>query len=502
MKQRMKHHLDAQHIRLFALIALVLTLMACQPIPPVTTVDEAAPTLTTYTDPNGFFTVDYPSDWVAQSPIFDDMPLPHAGFGTNQAIMDASMVDQPLPTDEIGVAIMLMPRDLFAEAGISAETPLAEVLPIVVMGMSDDPAAAESMVASLETELISLADGTPAARATGSGIAEDYVMTFAEVADGIYLFASQIQAVDYHNAALEAQVEALVNSFQFTGSADAVMGYVMAQMGAMEAATEGEAASSAAPTVTFSAVESAEALSYDGPTSIASGLTRIEFVNPGTTEHGLWLVKLDEGKTVEEFLGVMASIETDPQMPDWMAFYGGLTVAPGQDAAYTIDLVPGNYAMFSFSGGESGEPDVARGMMGMLEVTQAEDAANVAPPAADLRAELVDFSFVLEGEPAAGMQVLEVTNTGMEAHEMVWLKLEEGVTLPDVLEMMMSGEMGDGPPPFEFGDMVAPLAAGLTAWYEFDLSSGTYGWICFIPSIANEGAPHFMLGMTGQIEVP
>ena len=49
--------------------------------------------------------------------------------------------------------------------------------------------------------------------------------------------------------------------------------------------------------------------------------------------------------------------------------------------------------------------------------------------------------------------------------------------------------------------MIGPMNPGLTAWYEADMAPGNYGLICFIPSVANGGAPHLMLGMTRQLTV-
>lgn len=140
-------------------------------------------------------------------------------------------------------------------------------------------------------------------------------------------------------------------------------------------------------------------------------------------------------------------------------------------------------------------------MVATLTVTEAADTG-AAPPVADLRAQLVDFSFIIEGAPAAGPQVVEITNTGMEPHEIILLKLAEGATVQDAMAFMMAGENAQGAPPFEFSGGAAPMAAGMTAWYEADLEAGEYGLICFVPSPANEGAPHFMLGMVQQVSVP
>lgn len=483
----------------FALVA-VLALSACQPVQPEAGTGAASPALATFTDANGLFTVQYPADWVADATSFDDdgMPMPYVALGSNQAILDASSAWEPLPEDQIGVAIILIPRALFAEAGITDDMSLEEAMPLVVMAMSaDDPEMSEEMFAAAGApELFTLANGAPAASMEAAAPTEAYLLTLADLGDGLLLMAPRIQAVGVHNDELEAQVAAVLDSFELTASADDVMAAVMENMAAMGADAEAGEAASAAPTVTFTATEYA----YEAPTEIPGGLTRIELVNTGELEHGLWFVKLDEGKTIEDFLGIMATIETDPQMPDWFAFYGGLTNAPGETTAYTIDLVPGNYAYFSFSGMENEVPDVAQGMLGMLTVTEAP-ATDAAPPTADVHAELVDYSFVFDGALAAGPQIVQVSNTGSEPHEMILLKLAEGVTLQDALDAMMSGEMPEGEPPAVFAGGAAPMAAGLTAWYEMNLSAGEYGLICFVPSIENEGAPHLMLGMIQPLSV-
>lgn len=483
--------MNNRFLRSAVLIYIALFLIACQPIQSPSTISQPASTLTTYIDEHGLFAVEVPTDWVALGYLFDDAPFPHVGVGSHQEIIDLSMAEQLLPEDQIGVALMLVPRDLFAEAGITAETPLAEVASLLLMAMSGDAELMAGLIGDAAAEPVTLANGAPVVRLAFDGVTEAYEMTLADLGDGLLLFASRIQALDHHNAALEAQVDAVVDSFALTASAEEVMGFIMAQMGAMEMP------GGAAPTVTFTATEYA----YEGPESIPAGLTRLELVNAGEKEHMLWAVKLDEGKGFEDLMGVFAAFETEPAFPEWMAWYGGVTAGPGNSAAYTVDLTPGSYTIFSFSQDENGEPDAAKGMVATLTVTESADTA-AAPPVADLRMELVDFSFIIEGEPAAGPQIVEIANTGMEPHEVVLLNLAEGASIQDVMTFMMAGENAEGAPPFEFSGGAGPMEAGMTAWYEADLPSGEYGIICFLPSPANEGAPHFMLGMVQQVSVP
>ncbi len=259
---------------------------------------------------------------------------------------------------------------------------------------------------------------------------------------------------------------------------------------------EAAAAAPEAPTVTFTATEYA----YDGPAEIAGGLTRIELVNDGEQPHGLWMFNLADGKGLDDVMGFMEEMEVNPEIPAWLSFYGGVSAPPGASAAYTVDLPAGNYLLISIEGDEEEVPDVMKGMSATLTVTESVAAA-AAPPAADMKMEMVDFSFVVDGTPKAGPQIIEVMNTGMEPHEIALLSLTDGATVQDAIEFMMAGEEAQGPPSFDFYGGTGPQSAGVTAWYETDFAPGEYGLICFISSAANEGAPHFMLGMTAQMSV-
>jgi hypothetical protein len=259
------------------------------------------------------------------------------------------------------------------------------------------------------------------------------------------------------------------------------------------------AAAESSGTATFIATEYA----YDGPESIPAGVTEVVIENAGEQPHSLWLVKLDDGKGVEDLMGVFAAMESDPAIPEWLNFYGGASASPGESSSYWIDLPAGSYAMFSFDSDEEGVPDFAKGMLGELTVTEATgDSATVEIPEADATVELVDFSFVISPEFGSGEQLVRVTNTGMEPHEMAVMRLAEGVTVEQVMEMMMSEEMPeDGPPPFEEAAIIPPIGAGMSAVYEMNLEPGDYLLLCFLPSAANEGAPHLALGMVQPLTI-
>ena len=113
------------------------------------------------------------------------------------------------------------------------------------------------------------------------------------------------------------------------------------------------------------------------------------------------------------------------------------------------------------------------------------------------------FSFALPNEIKAGQNVWQIENKGEQWHEMGILKLNEGVTLEDMMAWMESADPDgpSGPPPFEDAAFWAPMGAGNTAWVTWDIPAGEYTVICFLPDLAGDGAPHFAHGMVRTLTV-
>jgi hypothetical protein len=220
---------------LLAFVVVALLAMACQPVMPET--EMAAPALATYEDPDGLYTFDYPEGWIVDAEFQEtfESPFPGLALGSNEEILDTSMNFEPLPEGEIGIAMMLVPSAMFAEEGINPDASLEELVSVFIVGAATEGMDPEALLAEAEISSFTLADGREAARAFTGIETEDYELTLIDMGDGIYLFAPQILAVDYRDAELEAEVDAILESFAFTGSPDAVVEYVMAQMEAMGA---------------------------------------------------------------------------------------------------------------------------------------------------------------------------------------------------------------------------------------------------------------------------
>lgn len=130
---------------------------------------------------------------------------------------------------------------------------------------------------------------------------------------------------------------------------------------------------------------------------------------------------------------------------------------------------------------------------------EAEDEAATEPLAGaqviDVTA--VDFSF--QGIPAevpAGATSFEMDNQGESPHEMVLVRLGQGVVLDELLAS------GEEPSPEEAEDVGSTFAApgeGGAYLNVEDLTPGTYAVICFVPG--PEGKAHHELGMKTTFQV-
>jgi hypothetical protein len=138
---------------------------------------------------------------------------------------------------------------------------------------------------------------------------------------------------------------------------------------------------------------------------------------------------------------------------------------------------------------------MAKGMMAAMTVT-AGPATKPAAPAADATIEGVDFGF--NGAPAsvkAGTHMWAFKNMGKEPHEMGVIRLKAPVADVQKFFATPPGSAPAGPPPFEDAGGFQAIMPGSMGWPNLKLEKGEYALICFIPSGANRGAPHFALGM-------
>jgi uncharacterized cupredoxin-like copper-binding protein len=119
------------------------------------------------------------------------------------------------------------------------------------------------------------------------------------------------------------------------------------------------------------------------------------------------------------------------------------------------------------------------------------------PDAARVDVTATEYAFEFDG-PAAGRTSFVMTNEGEESHFMLIAKLAEGATFEEALEAEdpeAEGLLDESFPEAE-SDVAGPdEEAVLTV----DLTPGTYGMLCFLPS--PDGTAHAELGMIEEFTV-
>lgn len=274
--------------------------------------------------------------------------------------------------------------------------------------------------------------------------------------------------------------------------------------------TEARSASPAAPhVVALSATDGA----FEAPDTIEAGWTTFHFANRGSDIHYAHFVRLDSGKTAAELVGAYAeAIRTSSARPKWVVRFGGPGGAtPGDSAVATQQLEPGTYVLICPVEDVAGNPHFGKGEFKTVIVRAANSntTAQQAAPASTSTIQLTDFAFAIDSGLTAGTHTFRVTNAGMEAHDLVVLKLAPGVTADAVMKAMnperarRPGEAAEPPPPFESlasgAGGIAAIKPGMDVYFTTTLSRGDYLLLCM--ATAPDGRSHIEHGMVQQVRI-
>jgi N-acyl-D-amino-acid deacylase len=154
-----------------------------------------------------------------------------------------------------------------------------------------------------------------------------------------------------------------------------------------------------------------------GPDAIPAGLTTF-VLRLQSGHHALFVVKLDDGRTVTDFVQSYAARTPRP----WATLLGGPGFASRERPANaTMVLEPGNYVLADVMNEEKydGTGHLSKGMYRPLTVGPPTSSSS--EPAADLVVRMTDSRFELSRPLTAGVHVIRVENAGTREHEFkVW----------------------------------------------------------------------------------
>lgn len=271
----------------------------------------------------------------------------------------------------------------------------------------------------------------------------------------------------------------------------AAVGVVAAACGRAQATPQTRAAAAPPRVVTVVARDFA----FQAPDEVPAGLVTFRLENRGNTLHHMQMLRLDEGKTLQD---VFTALRAGGPPPAWMHEVGGPNAPdPGQDANATVLLQPGTYALLCFVDIPDHVPHVMKGMAKQLRVTPALAPAAMTQPTGDVTLTLNDYSFTLSKPLTAGSHTIRVENGAAQSHEVELIRLAPGKTVDDLMGWMQSMQ---GPPPASAIGGIAGMQHGEVQAFSADLTPGDYVMICFVPD-AGDGKPHFMHGMVQRFTV-
>jgi hypothetical protein len=200
------------------------------------------------------------------------------------------------------------------------------------------------------------------------------------------------------------------------------------------------------PQITITAQDDA----FEMPDELPAGFVSITFANGGTLNHHGFVLRLLEGVTLEQAMEAMnaemegSEASSENEIYD-LAFFLPDT-DPGTTNQATVELVPGQWVIVSFSMDAASDgppvPDWAKGLIKQFSVVETDGV--VTAPEADLVVTIGADDFEMPSEVAAGEQTLQIVNAtgGADGYAFV-VKLGEDTTVEDLLaafEAMFAGQ--------------------------------------------------------------
>jgi hypothetical protein len=237
-------------------------------------------------------------------------------------------------------------------------------------------------------------------------------------------------------------------------------------------------------------------LQIKGSADLHPGPVAITARNIGKEDHGMVLVKLNDGVDTPE---VVQALTTSPgKIGGLFTYVGGTTTVPrGSTWQATTSFDPGSYAMLDVGVAKSGRLNFTRsgGVRGFTVAGKPVSAAT-ARPAAEVS--LFDYDIDMpKAIPRSG--TIRVSNTGNDDHELVVLRVAGTAEARRIATAMRDGKPVQTR--YRPAEVVAPTSAATATTVRYALAKGTYIAYCQYATARSQGRRHSSLGMVKAFAV-
>jgi hypothetical protein len=237
-----------------------------------------------------------------------------------------------------------------------------------------------------------------------------------------------------------------------------------------------------------------------------AGWTQITFENLGVEDHMMAVFKLKKGTTQAQLKKAIKSSD-ESALEKLFASGGDPTVSgtpgvvgPGQTTTTMTQMPAGTYGILCFIPDPDGAPHIAHGMYKVLTVS---GKSNLKPPTDGVsEVTLSDTGITVPSGDAPKNITLKVSNDGTAPHGFQLVQLNEGKTIDDAnayFNTLFSTGTAEGEAPGVLVGGVEGIAPGGSAYLEWSLPAGTYGYL----STGGDDPPNddFSKGLKGQFTI-
>jgi uncharacterized cupredoxin-like copper-binding protein len=240
---------------------------------------------------------------------------------------------------------------------------------------------------------------------------------------------------------------------------------------------------------------------FQAPRVLPAGPVVFQFVNRGKVRHELNVFMLKSGTTLEQYLALRKQKKPTQDLIDGPV--GVLFAEPGRrsEAGLATDLIAGReyVAICVFKDNPTGPAHYDLGMYSSIRV----QGPAVAQKAESRRDAVIgrDYTFTYPATLSPGRHALAFENQGKVPHEMILIRLKQGITTDSLLKVAKTNGdtevlIDDAP-----GLLTAQPGKSSAGRLEVDLLPGReYTLACFFSDSTN-APPHVALGMYGRILV-
>jgi uncharacterized cupredoxin-like copper-binding protein len=280
----------------------------------------------------------------------------------------------------------------------------------------------------------------------------------------------------------------------------------LALLALIAAACGGKSTTTKQPTLTNKTTISMKEYAFAVSGTLNPGTASVTVENTGAEFHMAAFGRLKQGTTFADFVTQLQQNQDaafglfNPDDPERSPLF----LSPGEKSEVISDAFkPGTYALLCFFPAPDGQPHVAKGMVGSLEVKDATPAPFTVKSDGDVT--LTEYRIGLPASIKAGKHTFKVTNTGKENHNIDLIRAEPGKTKEDIdtyFSAFDEGKAPTGEPPATIIGSVFSLLPGETAYIVIDLKAGHHFAFCSEETGEGDAAKaHDDLGMEIEFDV-